>query len=875
MPRVSTEFPVRGNRPQFVGLTRRLFLTATLALVAIALTIIALEIANQRTAVWLRPTRSAATVSPTQEPAHQITLRSADDARYEQRLRQRQWSEVVAVISVLAEIVVLLLVLEDLKRRILGQAKLVYDQQRALESQANRLQDQAMELELSNQELLEALAVNQRERRAAEESAAEQNALFAAMTDVILVLGCDGQYLKIAPTTQPPLYAPAKDLLGRKIPDVWPPDAAKVAMDAIAAALSSRKRIDVEYDLAIQGRPLRFAASVTGLGDDRVLWVARDITSGTMAAEALRESELRFRSLVENSPQGIALHSEGRLVYVNAAAGMFLGVDAPDILRGEMILDFVEPGTRERLAECFTTLQKEAGKALTRQCQFMRRDDGAVLDVEVTSVSVQHGGQARILSLMNDVTERRALEAQLAHQAFHDPLTNLANRALFRDRVEHAAQRAARALQPPVVLFIDLDNFKSVNDGLGHAAGDRLLIEVAARLSSCLRSADTVARLGGDEFAVLLEDIPTAKDADAAVERILDAFARPFSIQGTDLVATASIGIATASAHETADDVLRNADLALYRAKGAGKAQAAAFEPAMHTAARTRLEVETQLRRAIEGDPTAGRLILHYQPLLVMATGELAGFEALVRWQHNWKGLLRPLDFISLAEETGLIVPLGRWVLTEACSQMSVWDHKLRRSPYPTPKPLGVSVNLSGRHLAQPEVVQDVANALAISRLEPDRLVLEMTESMLVHDNRATLERLQSLRALGVGLSIDDFGTGYSSLAYLGSFPVDSLKMDRSFIAGIGGDSGSLLAEAVLVLGRTLGLRVVAEGIETEEQWDHLRALGCDLGQGFLLAKPLPADEVEEALIGGKAVPGRASPWAPADRSLHLVQAAG
>jgi Amt family ammonium transporter len=296
----------------------------------------------------------------------------------------------------------------------------------------------------------------------------------------------------------------------------------------------------------------------------------------------------------------------------------------------------------------------------------------------------------------------------------------------------------------------------------------------------------------------------------------------------------------------------------------------------MHTAARTRLELETQLRRAIEGDPSAGRLLLHYQPLLWMATGELAGFEALVRWEHMWKGLLRPLDFVSLAEETGLIVPLGQWVLTQACSQIALWSHRYPLSPLTRPQSLRVSVNLSGRHLAQSDLVQHVATALSVSGLEPGRLVLEMTESMLVHDNRATLERLQSLRALGVGLSIDDFGTGYSSLSYLESFPVDSLKMDRSFIVGITRDQGRApLAEAVVALGRTLGLRVVAEGIETPEQWTYLRNLGCDLGQGFLMSKPVPADEVEAVFEGKVRGLGGVNPWAPVDHTLRLTKAAG
>jgi EAL domain-containing protein (putative c-di-GMP-specific phosphodiesterase class I) len=300
--------------------------------------------------------------------------------------------------------------------------------------------------------------------------------------------------------------------------------------------------------------------------------------------------------------------------------------------------------------------------------------------------------------------------------------------------------------------------------------------------------------------------------------------------------------------------VLRNADLALYRAKGEGKACAASFEPEMHVAALRRLELETELRRAIYGEQGAGKLMLYYQPIARLSTGRMFGFEALVRWAHPERGTLEPLDFISLAEETGLIVPLGRWVLEEACRQTREWQ--LKFGPLIRGSGMGmiVGVNLSGRHLAQPEIVQDVAGIIRRTNITPSHLVLEMTESMLVHDNRATLERLHALKSLGIRLSIDDFGTGYSSLAYLERFPVDSLKMDRSFIAGLNGSaSKSPLAEAVIGLGRILGLRVVAEGIETKEQWERLRVLGCGLGQGFHISHPLPAPDFEQLIATSAA----------------------
>ncbi|HEX5577289.1 MAG TPA: EAL domain-containing protein [Gemmatimonadaceae bacterium] len=767
-------------------------------------------------------------------------LARAEEAEYSARLAHEKDLRRLTTLALLVELLLLMIVLNGIRTKLVSQATEVLRQKDAIERQA-------LELEDKNAELASAIRETEMARVKAQEQAEEQKALMTAITEVFFVLDRDGRYHKVAPSNKALHSAEREAMLGRTVHETLPPDVAGIALSAISRALATRRRVEVEYALDIRGRTIWFTGTVTPLGEDRVLWVARDVSDSRISAEALKESEARFRNLVEHSPQAVALHAEGRMLYANPACAALLGAENQQSLLGERLLQFVTQETTPRLMDNLASLGRGPSRSVTCECQFRRAGLPRLIDVEVTSVPVVYNGRAGVLSILHDVTERKQLEGQLAHQAFHDPLTNLANRVLFRDRVEHALQRAVRGTTSPSVLFIDLDNFKAVNDGLGHSAGDWLLIEVAGRLTNCLRPADTVARLGGDEFAVLLDD--ETADATKVADRILTAFQAPFAVQGTDIVVTMSIGIAPLTPHQGADDVLRNADLALYRAKGEGKARAASFEPSMHVAALRRLELEGELRRAIEGDVLAGKLVLHYQPIARLSTGKLFGCEALVRWQHPERGIIEPLDFISLAEETGLIVPLGKWVLNEACRQTVEWHVRYGQLLKGTGMYLLVSVNLSGRHLSQPDIVNHVSCALDFSGLPSQCLMLEMTESMLVHDNLATLERLHSLKSLGVRLAIDDFGTGYSSLAYLERFPVDSLKMDRSFIAGLAGQGVKApLAEAVIGLGRILGLRVVAEGIETQEQWDRLRLLGCGLGQGFYISRPLTPDAFEAYL---------------------------
>ena len=439
--------------------------------------------------------------------------------------------------------------------------------------------------------------------------------------------------------------------------------------------------------------------------------------------------------------------------------------------------------------------------------------------------------------------ENARLYEELRHQAFHDSLTGLANRALFQDRVAHAvARRAGPDSGLIAVLFLDLDDFKTINENLGHAGGDQLLAAVAERLTGCLRASDTAARLGGDEFAILLEDLRDESEATHVAQRVIDALRPPIRIGGTAAVIATSIGIAaTKPGDDGATELLRNADFAMYQAKHGGKGRYEIFRPSLREAVTERAALEALMRGAEE----RGELRIHYQPVVDLADGSIVGLEALVRWQAPGRGLLMPADFIGLAEESGLIVTIGQWVLEHACRDTQGWRERFDLDG------LSVGVNLSARQFQHPDLVAEIGSALGASGLEPSRLILEITESVLMQTTATTIGKLADLRRIGVRLAIDDFGTGYSSLGYLERFPVDILKIDKTFIDGIG-ERGNrpVLARAIVQLGRALDLQVVAEGIEREAQAVALRRLGCSRGQGYLYARPLPADELEPLLAG-------------------------
>ena len=455
-------------------------------------------------------------------------------------------------------------------------------------------------------------------------------------------------------------------------------------------------------------------------------------------------------------------------------------------------------------------------------------------DAEVLQAFAEHVSLA--------VTDARTLEAM--HQAFHDWLTGLASRKLFMDRLDHTLFTAAREGQRTAVLFVDLDRFKHVNDSLGHAVGDALLVEVAARLLGCLRADDTAARLGGDEFAVILSDVTEPETAAGVAHRIIERLRSPFRLGGSEVFVGASVGIAvTEPGSAAADELIGNADLAMYQAKKGGKDRYVVFEPAMQTSQARAVELEADLRRAVH----CSEFVVHYQPIVDLRTDRISGFEALVRWQRPDHGLVPPLEFIPLAEEIGLITPIGTAVLREACRQTAAWN--ARRAHMGDPA-LSVSVNLSARQVLEADFAAVVAEAVDDAGLDPSCLVLEITESMLVTDTEATMGRLNRLKALGVRLAIDDFGTGYSSLSYLRHFPVDIVKIDKSFVDELADEQiKGTLAQAIVTLGHTLELVTVAEGIEAPAQSDALRRAGCELGQGYHFARPLDTAAAEGLLF--------------------------
>jgi diguanylate cyclase (GGDEF)-like protein len=468
---------------------------------------------------------------------------------------------------------------------------------------------------------------------------------------------------------------------------------------------------------------------------------------------------------------------------------------------------------------------------------------GELLWVSTRGALVRDGGGrvVRMAGSMSDISARKRAEEQLLHDAFHDGLTGLANRNLFLDRLGVALsslQRDSRASF--AVLFLDLDRFKTVNDSLGHPVGDRLLVAIARRLEQLMRPSDTVARLGGDEFAMLAHGVREGAEAAHIAQRVQERLADPFVIDGQDVFVTASIGISLPDlAGASADGLLRDADLAMYRAKATGPGQYEVFDLELHRAAVQLLKLETELRRGV----ASGDFVMHYQPIVSLTSGRIAGFEALTRWQHPERGLVAPAHFIALAEETGLVVPLGWLVLERACSQACAWQER-----FPADPPYFMSVNVSGKLFGQDGAVEQLLRILEASRLPPESLRLEVTESVVLHHGEEVMRRLRLLRDFGVQLSIDDFGTGYSSLSYLQRFRYDELKIDRSFVRDIDVDDSRAIVETILSLASHLGIGVVAEGVETEAQLSRLRDLGCPHGQGFWFAQPLDAPGAEALL---------------------------
>jgi diguanylate cyclase (GGDEF)-like protein/PAS domain S-box-containing protein len=555
-----------------------------------------------------------------------------------------------------------------------------------------------------------------------------------------------------------------------------------------------------------------------------------------------RRSEAHFQTLVQNASDVILIvRPDTTITYQTPSAFKILGY-APGTLEGRQFTSLLHPDDVEQALAGYTAVAVGPGTSVTAHWR-VKHFDGSWRHIEViaTNLLADLTVEGMVLT-MRDVTERMGLEEELKHQAFHDALSGLANRALFRDRLEHALSRASRSKTSLAVLFIDLDDFKLVNDSLGHAAGDELLVTVAGRISGALRAGDTAARFGGDEFAVLLEETASPDEASEVADRIIADLSRPIMIEDHEFVARASIGIVLSpEGAEDPSDLMQAADVAMYAAKAGGKNRSEVYQPALQSAIVDRLERTADLIRAMEHE----EFVLHYQPIIGLEENDLVGHEALVRWQHPQRGLLLPSEFISLAEETGLIVGLGRWVLREACRQAQVW-----KTQYASCEKMRISVNISARQFQHVDLVQDVSMALEDAGLDPRCLVLEITESMLVANVEAIIARMMELKELGVSFAIDDFGTGYSSLSYLKNFPIDILKLDKSFVDELGktGENG-LLAETIVRLGSNLQLQTIAEGIEETRQFDVLRSFGCQFGQGYYLARPLTSTQVEDVLL--------------------------
>ncbi|MCC6245209.1 MAG: EAL domain-containing protein [Gemmatimonadaceae bacterium] len=569
--------------------------------------------------------------------------------------------------------------------------------------------------------------------------------------------------------------------------------------------------------------------------------VSENARLDSVAAE--RAAESRMAALVHHASDLIVVvDTDGTTRYVSPSVEHIMGVQE-DTLMGKCILNFIHEDDLEEARLLLGRLSRQADEQTEFVCR-AARTDGEWRWLEVVGTNQLHTPSISGLVLnARDVTDRRELESKIAWQAFHDPMTSLANRVLFSDRVTHALARRARGPVEIGVLFIDLDHFKNVNDSLGHAAGDELLRQAARRIECEVRAADTVARLGGDEFAVLIEDSPIDSCLNTA-HRLLAQLTRPFMIDGREVFVGASIGVAEALPGVNLESLIRDADVAMYVAKHEGRARVVRFQPSMRDGITDRLLLEADLRRAVERD----ELSIHYQPLVDLQSGEILGAEALLRWHHPTRGLITPSIFVPIAEDVGIMSQISRQVLMTACRDAMVWRAKDADGPT-----LHVSVNLSGRHMQEASVVDDVRAALASTGMEASRLTIEMTETAMMSNADAVIATMRALKDLGVTLALDDFGTGYSSLSHLQRFPIDVLKIDRTFITQLGGAAtNDALTRAILSLGETMGLVMIAEGIENERQLAALQELGCMLGQGFLMSPPMGGPEFARLVASGE-----------------------
>ena len=697
------------------------------------------------------------------------------------------------------------------------------------------------------------------ERKRAEEELKASHSVVQAVTegtpDAMYVKDREGRFLMVNSAATQLIGLPREEVLGRGAEELYDPDTAHrvIAQDRMIMATGTTQtyeetlRIDrgeARAYLTTKGPFRNYRGEIVG-----VFGVSRDITERKHAAEELTREREFLSALLDSITEGIvACDADERLTLFNRAAREIHGLAATALGPDEWAVhyDLYRPDGHTPLRREDIPLFRAHQGEKVRDVEMVIAHPGRpsrTLTVNGQAFYDEEGNKLGAVVAMHDVTERKALEERLSHQALHDALTGLPNRALFTDRLGHALTRVRSGGRTVGVLFMDLDNLKVVNDSLGHTAGDRLLVAVSGRLRDCLRPVDTVARLGGDEFTILLEDIADVTEAISVAERIAKALRVPFELVGRQVYLTASIGVALSlSGDERAEDLLRRADVAMYKAKNSGKAQYRLFDQTMDEEARSRLVVQNDLRKAVERE----ELRLHYQPTVLLDdSSRVVGMEALVRWQHPQRGLLRPAEFLFLAEESDLIIDVERWVLEQACRQARAWqDSGTEAAGW------AVSVNLSARQFQEGDLVEEVDKILGAAGLPADRLTLEITESVMMQDVESAMATIRGLKSLGVKLAIDDFGTGYSALSYLNHLQVDVLKMDRSFTAGLGETAQTRsIVQGIISLAHALGLTVLAEGVETAEQEAQLRAMGCDMAQGYHFARPLPAESCAPAAV--------------------------
>lgn len=660
----------------------------------------------------------------------------------------------------------------------------------------------------------------------------------------VLLEDDEGHILEVNPTICAMLGYTRDELLTMRVHDLNPEMEHKQVEEHIARILQGETLHHTVRNWNKTGQHRHLMLSETRVplpnGQMGILVISTDVTDKIEAVEALEVSREHYRLIVETAQEGIwMLNDNGVTTFVNQRLTDLLGYDKQEIL-GRHFCDFVPPAEVDEAREKFTLLLQR--NAINMDFCFQRGGGSTVWTIVSTSPVFNHDKFAGTLMMLLDISDRKRAEAQLVYEAFHDHLTNLPNRALFLEHLERSLARASGSRSCMfAVLFIDLDRFKMINDSLGHAAGDKVLIAIAERLRSCLRAGDLLARLGGDEFTVLLDDIKEPTEATEVAQRIHNALTKPFEAADQEIYMTASIGIAISDAgYKSPDEVLRDADTAMYRAKSTGKSRHTVFQTHMRRKVQHFLQMDNDLRRALQG----GEFPIYYQPIINLQTGRLAGFEANVRWQHPERGLISPDEFIPLAEETGAISTLGLIVLRDACRQIDQW-----RKSIPCDPPLYVAVNFSARQFVQADLIDAIAAVVLDTRVDPSALIVEITESAVMQRPEFAMQILKQLQDLHIRISIDDFGTGYSSLSLLHRLPCDTLKIDQSFIRSIGHDDRKAqFVPTIITLAHNLGIKVVAEGIETVQQVWELVSHNCEFGQGYYFSEHVDAATAEKQI---------------------------